>query len=67
MPAAMRSSLRHRNCWTSLTPGRISWSAFDEELFCELVDKIIVESNERLWFRLKNGLELRESIERTVR
>ena len=40
---------------------------FDEELFCELVDKIIVESNERLWFRLKNGLELPEAIERTVR
>ena len=36
---------------------------FDEELFCELVDKIIVESNERLWFRLKNGLELPEAIE----
>ena len=40
---------------------------FDGELFGELVDKIIVESNERLWFRLKNGLELAESIERTVR
>ena len=40
---------------------------FDEELFGELIDKIIVESNERLIFRLKNGLELTESIERTVR
>ena len=40
---------------------------FDRELFGELVDKIIVESNERLRFRLKNGLELEESIERTVR
>jgi DNA invertase Pin-like site-specific DNA recombinase len=40
---------------------------FDAELFGELVDKIIVESNERLRFRLKNGLELTESIERTVR
>lgn len=40
---------------------------FDGELFGELVDKIIVESNERLRFRLKNGLELTESIERTVR
>lgn len=40
---------------------------FDGELFGELVDKIIVESNERLRFRLKNGLELAESIERTVR
>ena len=40
---------------------------FDEELFCELVDKIIVESNTRIRFRLTNGLELAESIERTVR
>ena len=41
--------------------------AFDGELFDELVDKIIVESNERLRFRLINGLELTENIERTVR
>jgi len=41
--------------------------AFDEELFCELIDKIIVESNDRIRFRLKNGLELPETIERTVR
>ena len=40
---------------------------FDAELFGELVDKIIVESNERIRFRLKNGLELTETIERTVR
>lgn len=41
--------------------------SFDEELFRELIDKIIVESNERIRFRLKNGLELPEYIERTVR
>ena len=41
--------------------------AFDEELFCELIDKIIVESNVRIRFRLKNGLELPETIERMVR
>jgi hypothetical protein len=41
--------------------------AFDAELFDSLVDKIIVENNERIRFRLKNGLELTESIERTVR
>lgn len=41
--------------------------AFDGELFGELIDKIIVESNERLQFRLINGLELAENIERTVR
>ena len=40
---------------------------FDAELFGELVDKIIVESNDFIRFRLKNGLELRERIERTVR
>ena len=41
--------------------------AFDGELFRELVDKIIVESNDRLRFRLANGLELTEPIERMVR
>ena len=40
---------------------------FDEELFCELIDKVIVESNTKIRFRLKNGLELPETIERTVR
>lgn len=41
--------------------------AFDADLFGELVDKIIVESNDAIRFRLKNGLELRERIDRTVR
>ena len=41
--------------------------AFEEELFSELVAKIIVENNECLRFRLANGLELTEPIERTVR
>lgn len=41
--------------------------AFDGELFRELVDKIVVESNDRLRFRLVSGLELTEPIERTVR
>ena len=40
---------------------------FDAELFDALVEKIIVDSNERLRFRLKNGLELLEQIERTRR
>lgn len=40
---------------------------FNEELFGELVDKIIVENNTSLVFRLKNGLELRETIERCHR
>ena len=41
--------------------------SLDVELFGELVDKIIVESNEQIRFRLKNGLELTETIERTMR
>ena len=41
--------------------------AFDSELFGELIDKIIVESNDSIRFRLKNGLELREQIERAMR
>ena len=40
---------------------------FDAELFCELVESIIVQSNTKIRFRLKNSLELPESIERTVR
>lgn len=41
--------------------------AFDGELFCELINRIILQSNTKIRFRLKNGLELPESIERTVR
>ena len=41
--------------------------AFEEELFCELIDKVIVDSNTRIRFRLKNGMELPESIRRTAR
>ena len=40
---------------------------FDGELFGQLIDKVIIESSTSLRFRLKNGLELRESLERTVR
>ena len=40
---------------------------FDAELFDELIDKIIVEDNTHLRFRLKNGLEFRETIGRAVR
>ena len=40
---------------------------FDAGWFEELVEKIIVNSNTSLRFRLKNGLELTETIERTVR
>lgn len=50
-----------------LSDGPDYLDSFDEELFCELIDKIIVQSNTRIRFRLKNRLELPESIERTVR
>ena len=40
---------------------------FDGGWFEELVEKVIVDSNARVRFRLKNGLELTEPIERTVR
>ena len=50
-----------------INAGPAMLESFDEGLFCELIDKIIVESNTRIRFRLKNGLELPESIERTVR
>ncbi len=40
---------------------------FDEALFSELVEQIVIESNVTLRFRLFNGLEVQEIIERTVR
>ena len=40
---------------------------FDGDVFGELIDKIIVDSGEQLRFRMKNGLELVENIERTKR
>ena len=51
----------------SLEEGPADLDSFEEELFCELIDRIIVESNTRIRFRLKNGLELPESIERMAR
>ncbi len=40
---------------------------FDADLFSALVDKIIVEDTEHIVFRLRNGLKLREKIERRSR
>ena len=51
----------------TLTDGPDFLDRFDAELFDALVEKIIVDSNECLRFRLKNGLELAEQIERTKR
>ena len=39
----------------------------DTELCGALIAEIIVASKDTIRFRLHNGLELRESIERTVR
>lgn len=58
---------RTQNLVEILEAGPDFLDSFDAELFGELVDKIIVDSNEQLRFRLKNGLELVEAIERTVR
>jgi len=41
--------------------------AFDDEIFDELVDRVTADSGNTLWFRLKNGLELTETVERSVR
>lgn len=50
-----------------LSDGPEMLTEFDAELFDELIDRIIVEDNQRLRFRLRNGLELTETMERTVR
>jgi site-specific DNA recombinase len=42
-------------------------TAFDETLFDSLVELVTAESSKRLKFRLINGLELAETVERTVR
>ncbi len=59
--------VRTQNLMETIEAGPDFLEEFDEELFGELVEKIIVESNESLRFQLKNGLELTEKIERTVR
>ena len=56
---------RTRDLMDALEDGPDFLDGFDAELFDALVDKIIVDSNEHLRFRLKNGLELTEQIERT--
>lgn len=58
---------RTRDLMDALEDGTDFLDGFDAEMFDALVDKIIVDSNERLRFRLKNRLELTEQIERTKR
>lgn len=61
------TALQTRDLIDLLEGGPEFLDSFDAELFGELVEKIIIESNDFVRFCLKNGLELRESIERTVR
>lgn len=42
-------------------------SKFDEELFSELIDKIIVQSNSQMTFCLYGGLEFTEEIDQSER
>lgn len=56
-----------QNLLDTLDSGPDFLETFDGELFGELVERVIVETNNKIRFRLKNGLELPESIERTVR
>ena len=58
---------RTRDLMDALEDGPDFLDSFDAELFDALVEKIIVDSNEHLRFRLKNSLELTEQIERTRR
>ena len=58
---------RTRDLMDALEDGPDFLDCPDTELCGTLVAEIIVESNDTLRFRLHNGLELRESIERTVR
>lgn len=51
----------------ALEAGPDDLDSFDAELFDELVEKIIVDGNEQIRFRLKNRLELCETIRRTIR
>ena len=61
------TALQTRDLIDLLEGGPEFLDSFDAELFGELVEKIIIESNDSVRFCLKNGLELQESIERTVR
>jgi hypothetical protein len=56
-----------RNLIELLEGGPEHLDYFNETLFTSLVELITAESNQRLKFRLTNGLELAESVERTVR
>lgn len=50
-----------------LADGPKSIDAFDADLYSSLVERIIVEDGEHISFQLKNGLRLKERIERMKR
>lgn len=56
-----------RNLLEAISASSDETDAFDGELFCELIDKVVIQNNINICFRMKNGLELPETIERTVR
>ena len=51
----------------NLSAGPDFIETFDSDLFDALVDKIIVEDAEHISFQVKNGLRLREQVERMRR
>ena len=54
--------------WLDVIESGPDWlDDFDEQLFSDMVEKIVVVDNETLRFRLLNGLEVTEKIERTRR
>ncbi len=56
-----------RNLLEAISASLDETEEFDEELFCELIDRVMIQSNTNVRFQMKNGLELPETIERTVR
>lgn len=56
-----------KNLIAIIEDGELILTAFDKLLFHSIVDKVIVESQERIKFRLIGGLELAERIQRSVR
>ena len=58
---------RTQDLLDALREGPEFLDTFDGELFSELVEQIVAESEECLRFRLINGVELTEKIERMVR
>lgn len=67
MESADGTLARTEELIAALEAGPEELDSFDAELFDELIDKIIVDSSRQIRFRLKNGLELCETIRRATR